>query len=226
MVCLSGIEDPGMEAERIGIKPLLISLAAIVSIEVACRLVISPGRSSPLVVLGAVRFLQILLMIVIVLVWGRGLSSMGLVLTKTVHGIKRGLIWSLGFGMLTFVVFWILSLAGINPLGLIRVRLPVEPGELVLFFFIGGIAAPIAEELFFRGIVYGFLRRWGVLSALIASSLLFVLAHPIFPRIPVPQAVGGIVFAVAYEVEGSLMAPITIHALGNLAIFTLSLAGL
>jgi len=27
---------------------------------------------------------------------------------------------------------------------------------------------------------------------------------------------------VAYEVEGSLMAPITIHALGNMAIFTLS----
>jgi membrane protease YdiL (CAAX protease family) len=36
--------------------------------------------------------------------------------------------------------------------------------------------------------------------------------------------VGGIVFAVAYEVEGSLMVPITIHVLGNMAIFALSLA--
>jgi len=41
--------------------------------------------------------------------------------------------------------------------------------------------------------------------------------------IPLPQVVGGIVFAVAYEIEGSLMVPITIHVLGNLAIFTLSL---
>jgi len=51
----------------------------------------------------------------------------------------------------------------------------------------------------------------------------FVLAHPIFPGIPLAQVVGGIVFAVAYEMEGSLMIPITIHILGNLAIFTLSL---
>jgi len=50
-----------------------------------------------------------------------------------------------------------------------------------------------------------------------------VLAHPIFPGIPLPQVVVGIVFAVAYEIEGSLMVPITIHILGNLAIFTLSL---
>jgi len=50
-----------------------------------------------------------------------------------------------------------------------------------------------------------------------------VLAHPIFPGIPLPQVVVGIVFAVAYEIEGSLMVPITIHVLGNLAIFTLSM---
>ncbi|GAF95541.1 unnamed protein product [marine sediment metagenome] len=52
---------------------------------------------------------------------------------------------------------------------------------------------------------------------------IFVLAHPIFLGIPLAQVVGGIVFAVAYEMEGSLMVPITIHVLGNLAIFTLFL---
>ncbi|MBW2341949.1 MAG: CPBP family intramembrane metalloprotease [Deltaproteobacteria bacterium] len=41
--------------------------------------------------------------------------------------------------------------------------------------------------------------------------------------IPLPQVVGGIVFAVAYEIEGSLMVPITIHVLGNLAIFMRSM---
>ena len=53
--------------------------------------------------------------------------------------------------------------------------------------------------------------------------MMFVLAHPIFSGIPLPQTVGGIVFAVAYEIDGSLMVPITIHILGNLTIFTLSL---
>jgi membrane protease YdiL (CAAX protease family) len=35
--------------------------------------------------------------------------------------------------------------------------------------------------------------------------------------------VGGIVFAIAYEKEKNLMVPITIHCLGNLAIFSLSI---
>jgi len=80
---------------------------------------------------------------------------------------------------------------------------------------------PVAEEIFFRGILYGFFRRWGAVAAVVLSTVIFVLAHPIFPGIPLPQVVGGVVFAVAYEVEGSLMVPITIHALGNMAIFLL-----
>ena len=41
--------------------------------------------------------------------------------------------------------------------------------------------------------------------------------------LPVTQVVGGLVFALAYEYSGSLLAPILIHALGNLAIFSLAL---
>ena len=37
--------------------------------------------------------------------------------------------------------------------------------------------------------------------------------------VQVTQLVGGILFAVAYEVEGSLMTPIVIHVLGNMGIF-------
>jgi hypothetical protein len=55
------------------------------------------------------------------------------------------------------------------------------------------------------------------------STLLFVLSHPSRHTIPVPQMIGGILFAVAYEMEKNLLAPITIHILGNLAIFILAL---
>ena len=71
--------------------------------------------------------------------------------------------------------------------------------------------------------LYGFFRRWGVVVAIVVSTGVFVLAHPISQGFPIPQAVGGIVFALAYEIEGSLMTPIVIHVLGNLALFTLSL---
>jgi membrane protease YdiL (CAAX protease family) len=40
--------------------------------------------------------------------------------------------------------------------------------------------------------------------------------------IPITQLIGGILFAVAYEIEKNLLVPITIHFMGNLAIFTLS----
>jgi hypothetical protein len=93
----------------------------------------------------------------------------------------------------------------------------------VLFFVVGGLIAPVAEEIFFRGIVYGFLRRWGFAVALIGSTLLFAWVHP-GAGVPITQIIGGLVFAAAYEIEGNLAVPITIHVLGNTAIFGLSLA--
>ena len=212
-----------MEASTIKIKPLLITVATIASIEAATRIVISSDYLSPMMTLGAARLLETGLILLIVLVWEKGLSSIGLARSTMVSGLKKGLIWSAGFGLVTFFAFITLFLVDINPLKLIHAHMPGKPNEIVLFFFIGGLVGPIAEEAFFRGILYGFFRRWGVLLAIILTTIIFALAHPVFPGIPVTQIVGGIVFALAYEIEGSLMVPITIHVLGNTAIFALSL---
>ena len=66
--------------------------------------------------------------------------------------------------------------------------------------------------------------RWGIPFAVLLSTLLFVMPHaPSFgSAIPITQLIGGILFAVSYEVEKNLLVPITIHCLGNLAIFTLA----
>ena len=85
----------------------------------------------------------------------------------------------------------------------------------------GGIVAPVAEEIFFRGLIFGYLRRWGIPAAILISTALFAAFH--LPAVPVTQIVGGAVFAIAYHTGRSLMVPIVIHTLGNLAIFTLSL---
>ena len=212
-----------METNKVEIKTLFITFAAIIFIEAVARIVISMSRDHLIIILGATRFLEIILIVLIVLIWGKGVSSLGLARSGMSSGFKKGLIWSAGFGTVTFFVFLILFIAGVNPFTFIQADLPENRGEIILFFFIAGVVGPIAEELFFRGIIYGFLRRWGMLFALVLSTLVFVLAHPGIPRIPLPQVIGGIVFAVAYEVEGSLIAPITIHILGNIAIFTISL---
>jgi membrane protease YdiL (CAAX protease family) len=207
-----------MEANPIAKKTLIISLAAIVSVEWALRAVVSKGLFDSMVVLGAGRLVEVLV------IWGRGVSSVGLAPSQIIRGFKRGLVWSAGFGIVAFIAFAVLYLAGINPLILTQARLPTSLGEIILFFFIGGILGPVGEEIFFRGILYGFFKRWGVILAVALSTLLFVAAHPMsYKGVFAPQVVGGIVFAVAYEIEGSLMVPITVHVLGNMAIFTLSL---
>jgi hypothetical protein len=89
----------------------------------------------------------------------------------------------------------------------------------------GALIGPVAEEIFFRGILYGFFRRWGIPAAVLLSTLLFILPHYHASglAVPITQLIGGILFAIAYEIEKNLLVPITIHSLGNLAIFTLSL---
>jgi len=212
-----------MEAKKIEVKIFYLSLATLVLIEITAALLISGIRISPMVLTGAIRLIEMTLIMLIVYFWGQGLSSIGLAPSTMVKGLVRGLFWSAGFGIITFVAFIILFLLDINPFALIHTRLPEKFGEIILFFLVGGMIGPVAEEIFFRGIIYGFFRRWGVLAALILSSGMFVLAHLASAGIPATQIVGGIIFAIAYEKEGSLMVPISIHALGNMAIFSLSL---
>ena len=210
-----------MEAKQIEIKALLISLIAIFSIEVALRLIFIGGFGHPSLILGGARLLEAALIITSVMMWGNGVTSLGLARSGIVVGSKRGLLWSAGFGGVVLLSFIVLFLVGIDPLNIMEVRLPATQWGIALFFILRGLIGPVAEEIFFRGMLYGFFRRWGIVVALLISTATFVLAH--FPTISLPQLVGGILFAVAYEVEGTLLAPITIHILGNLAIFTLSM---
>jgi membrane protease YdiL (CAAX protease family) len=223
MVCLQSLAGPRMEAKEIQIKTLFLCLSAVIAVELATWVVTSKSGYHPMLILAGARLLQLLLIILIVVTWGKGLPSIGLARSEMVSGLKKGLLWSAGFGAIGSVACVGLFAASINPLTLIKARLPTQTGDLVLFFIVGGMVGPVAEEVFFRGILYGFLRRWGVIVALILSTLIFVLCHPISHGIPVTRLVGGLLFALAYEFGGSLIVPITIHALGNLAIFTLSL---
>ena len=212
-----------MEAKPVEIKPFLLSLGAIILIEAAARLLISREFYNPMIILGGTRILETGIIVSCVLLWGKGLPSIGLARAKIAPGIKWGLIWSAGFALVVALASVVLYIAGIDLLKLLQVRLPGRLREILIFFLIGGIVGPVAEEMFFRGMLYGFLRQWGTVVAIVVSTGLFVLAHPISQGFPIPQAVGGIVFALAYEIEGSLMTPIVIHVLGNLALFTLSM---
>jgi hypothetical protein len=149
-------------------------------------------------------------------------NAIGLSRSKMLPGLVRGLIWSVCFGIAAGALFLVLFAAGINPLKLVNTPMPSAPGQIFIFVLVGGIIGPIWEEIFFRGIIFGFFRRWGVYAAILVSTALFVLPHYDGHHLPMTQIVGGIVFAIAYEKEKSLLVPITIHCLGNIAIFSLT----
>jgi len=211
-----------MEANKITLKTLTISIAAIFAIETVFRLAISGQAGSHLPALGIIRCLEALLLVFISGRFEKDPNAIGLSRSKMLPGLARGLIWSVCFGIAAGVLFLVLFAAGINPLKLVNTPLPSAPGQIFIFFLVGGVIGPVWEEIFFRGIIFGFFRRWGVYAAILISTALFVLPHYDGHHLPLTQIVGGIVFAVAYEKEKSLIVPVTIHCLGNMAIFSLT----
>ena len=222
MVCLQGIKISWMEANKIKINTVIISIFVIAAIEIIIRLGINRNLVAPLIGLGLARLVEIILLLMLVKISERGFSAIGLSPTNVYTGFKKGLIWAVIFGVAAGLVLIIIYLLGINAPALFQMQLPVESRNMFAFFLIGAFFAPLAEEIFFRGILYGFFRRWGISAAIFLSTLLFMLSHTSGHTLPITQLIGGILFAVSYEVEKNLLVPITIHSLGNLAIFTLA----
>jgi membrane protease YdiL (CAAX protease family) len=86
------------------------------------------------------------------------------------------------------------------------------------------IIAPIAEELFFRGVVFNaWLREHGYRRALLGSSLLFALIHGSLLAL-LPIFLLGIGLALVYERTRSLLASMVMHATVNAISVALALA--
>lgn len=212
-----------MATTRVELKPFLISLVTVCCVEAVIGVLAVKTPAGSLSLLGVARTVEAILVLLVFSQQVNGMAAIGLSSGTLMDGLLQGLIWSAGFGIVVFAGFAILFYVGIDPFSLVGVRLPTEKLSLICFILVGGFISPVAEEVFFRGVIFGFFRRWGFWTALIVSTAGFIVAHLYGNRMPVTQAVGGVVFGVAYEKTGSLAAPITIHMLGNLAIFTLSI---
>jgi len=213
-----------MAATGIDIKKLASLTTVVIVIEVLAVMAGTRLTAHSLMLTGAARSCQILAIVFVLVAADGNLSAIGIRHPTLMRGIARGLLWSAGFGLIVALAAVLLHLAGKDPTALIRGRLPGANSQVVLLFAVGGMIGPIAEEMLFRGVLYGFFRRWGVLPALLISTGIFVLVHLLvrpMQAFAIIQAVGGVLFAAAYELEKNLMVPITIHCLGNMAIFAL-----
>ena len=136
---------------------------------------------------------------------------------------RGGILFTIGliFAAYAVVFAWgaVLMLLGVEP----DTDLPEQTYEdlrpIIALVILSIFLAPIAEETFFRGFVFGALRpRWGWVLGAIASAALFSLAHigntgylPVLPSI-----IGiGVVFAWGYHWSGSLYPSIAAHLVFN-----------
>jgi membrane protease YdiL (CAAX protease family) len=96
--------------------------------------------------------------------------------------------------------------------------------SLPLMAVLAIVAAPIAEETFFRGFLFPRLRmRWGTFWAALASGLLFAAVHFNLGSI-VPFTVIGMLLAWAYVFSGSLWTAIGAHFIFNSVSFGIAVA--
>lgn len=131
------------------------------------------------------------------------------------------------FGFTAFAVFPVVRLlwqvlAGHPPSPVNQLPVDFSPVNLVLAGFLVILAAPFGEELFFRGFLYGSLRRRiGLGWATVVSAGFFALFHAPQGATLIPlMLVVGVLLAMLYEWRGSLAASIAGHAAFNIIGFT------
>ncbi|HEU5324317.1 MAG TPA: type II CAAX endopeptidase family protein [Candidatus Limnocylindria bacterium] len=133
---------------------------------------------------------------------------------------------ALGIGVLAGIGMWVLgNLVGAAVIALLQAlgigvdtqlaERAVETLDPWLVVLVVIFLAPVAEELFFRGVVFNaWLREGGVRWAFIGSTLLFALIHLSIAAF-VPILLLGFALAWIYRRTQSLLAPIALHATFN-----------
>lgn len=137
----------------------------------------------------------------------------------------RAAVRELGLGppVAAAIVF---GLAATAPMGLtFAITHPFAPDPLPEVLYLA-LLSPVAEEVAFRGLLFGQLwrrARWGLWPALVVSSVVFGLGHA-DDASTLTEALGLLaltglgagIFAWVYSRWGTLVAPIALHVLMNL----------
>ena len=99
-----------------------------------------------------------------------------------------------------------------------------DPQVLGLMAFAAVVAAPLCEEIVFRGYLYPVLKKFsGIGPAALCSSLVFAAAHGNLTAL-LPLLIFGGLLVLLYEKTGSLWAPIAAHFCFNSATVAVQLA--
>jgi membrane protease YdiL (CAAX protease family) len=181
------------------------------------------GAEEQLILTTAILFSQTAILLVltyILVIRSSGASWFDIGFRRIGRGtIMRAVIWALAtviiVGAVNYALQWIMGESFQNPQTMM-----LAPGgfswiNLTVMLVMGGVIAPFAEELAFRGLLYGYLRRrMAIPVALLIMAVCFAAAHLIVLLMPALFVVG-LILGVAYERSGSLWVPIIVHGVFN-----------
>jgi uncharacterized protein len=135
----------------------------------------------------------------------------------------KALLWGIGGYLVAIPLVVVVSLAnqflwqgrgGSNPL------LPIalngqDQIALICFYITAAIAAPIFEEIMFRGFLLPSLTRYLPLNgAIVLSSFVFAIAHLSLSEV-LPLMVLGMILGLVYTRSQNLLSPMLLHSLWN-----------
>jgi membrane protease YdiL (CAAX protease family) len=116
-------------------------------------------------------------------------------------------------------VHWLVVVAlGTAPFLLVSLSFQSPAAQWGRIAIAGSVLTAIAEELFFRRLLYGWLERWGPTVAILGSASAFAAVHLQgwgYELLPINLA-AGIIFAWQRRATGSWSAAAVSHALANL----------
>lgn len=114
------------------------------------------------------------------------------------------------------------AVAAFNFQWLYRAQLQLAMEPWMVLILVGCIMPAFAEELFMRGLLgRGLIHAYGVVPGILITSLLFGLMH-VAPDLIAATFMLGIVLHIVYLTTKSIIAPMILHALHNLAVLSLS----
>ncbi len=137
--------------------------------------------------------------------------------------LNNWFLWGIGGYLVALPIVVIVSLVnqqiwqgqgGSNPIILLALQ-SQDQVALIIFFFTASIAAPIFEEIIFRGFLLPSLTRYiPVWTAIVISSLIFSIAHLSLSEV-LPLTALGMVLGFVYSRSRNLLAPMLLHSLWN-----------
>lgn len=170
---------------------------------------------------------QYAVMLGILLLIARGLPA------RELFGLRRPPSWprALGLAAIALVAIWVVS-AALSPFldatdeqGLVPDEWDSSrAGAFAAFFVVVAFIAPAVEELTYRGLGFSLLAPYGTTVAILATGLLFGLAHGLLVALPV-LTFFGIAIGWLRARSASIYPPMALHATFNATALVVSVTG-